>query len=551
MSSTSAASGITFSNFTGIDFNAILNAETAAAQVPIATEQNKLVGVNTAISILGSISGDFTTLQNSLSTLNTSLTIPPMAATASANAPFVPSVTGSPMAGTSSVTVTRLAQAQSIASQGYASDSASIGDGTFSISVGGGAATPITIDSTNDTLDGLKDAINSASLGVTAQVVNTGAPGAPYRLVITANSTGTAAGFTVSSSLAGGTAPDFANTELGPMITSGVTGTSTPGVGGTCTGALSQSYQFSVVSGGTVGTDPLTINWTSDSGEKGTLSIPSNSGGPVAVADGLTLSLGNGTLNAGDSFSVTAFNPQLSAAQDATVQVGNQVVTSPTNSVTNAITGLNLQLTSVGTGSVTVSSDLTKQANNVAAFVQAYNQALGDIVYNTQALPQQTAPALAGDGGLRSMMFSLQNAMGGLNLSNLGISVDQQTGELVFNQSTFQQNMATQPGQVAQSITALNSVLSPLVSSATTPNTGLMATETASYNTQKTDIITKLTQMNNDLTTYTQQLQKEFASIQATVAGYQTTMDFLNALNSNNSSSSSSSSTGTSLTMSS
>ena len=35
MSSTSATSGVTFSNFTGLDFNSILNAEKAAAQVPI------------------------------------------------------------------------------------------------------------------------------------------------------------------------------------------------------------------------------------------------------------------------------------------------------------------------------------------------------------------------------------------------------------------------------------------------------------------------------------------------------------------------------------
>jgi flagellar hook-associated protein 2 len=552
MSSTSATSGITFSNFTGIDFNSILTAETAAAQVPITAEQDQLVGVNTAISTLGSISGDFTTLQNALSTLNTSTTIPPVGATASANAPFSAMVNGSPIDGTYAVNVSQLAQAETLGSQGYTSDTASTGDGTFTITVGSDAPGVITVNSTNDTLDGLAQAINSTpNIGVTAQVVDTGAPGAPYRLVLTANSTGTDAAFTVSSSLSGGTSPDFANSEVGPTDTSGVSGTATPSIGGNYTGTLSQSYHFTVASGGTVGTDPITINWTSDSGEKGTFTIPSNPSGPITVADGLTLSPGSGTLQTGDSFNVAAFVPQLSGAQNATVQVGNQVVVSQSNSVTNAIMGLNLQLTNTGSGSVTVAPDLTSEGNNINAFVTAYNTAIGDIVQNTQALPQQTAPALASDGGLRSMMFTLQSAIGGLNLSTLGITVNQQTGDLVFSQSSFEQQMESSPTAVNQAITALNSALSPLVSSTVTPETGLFATETASYNSQKTSIISQLTTMNNNLNTYTQQLQSEFASIQATISGYQTTEEFLNSLNSDSSSSSSSSSGTPSLTMSS
>ena len=550
MSSTSATSGITLSNFTGIDFNSILNAETAAAQVPIAAEQNQLVGVNTAISILGYISSDFTALQSALATLNSNATIPPVGATLSANAPFTASVTGSPVNGTYSVNVTKLAQAQAVASQGYVSDTSKVGDGTFSISVGGAAAVPVTINATNDTLAGLADAINATpNIGVTAQVVNTGAPGAPYRLEITANSTGTNAAFTVSNTLAGGTAPDFVDTAIGPTDTSGVTGTAAPSIGGSYTGTLSQGYQFSVVSGGTIGTDPITLQWTSDSGETGNISIPAGAVSPIAFADGLTLSPGNGTLNTGDSFSVGTFVPQISAAQNATVQTGNQVVTSQTNSVTNAITGVTLQLSATGYNStITIAPDLTTEGNNISAFVKAYNTAIGDIVQNTQAVPQQTAPALAGDGALRSTMFTLQSELGALNLSNLGITVDKNTGNLVFNQANFAQQASANPAGISQSLTSLNSAINSTVSGVLTPNTGVVASETSSYNTQKTQIITKLTQMNSSLTNYVAQLQKEFASIQATVSGYQTIEDFLNAI-SNDSSSSSSSSSGSGLSV--
>ena len=183
--------GINFSNFTGIDFNSDTNRRDRGGAGSDCREQNSLVGVNTAISVLGTISSDFSTLQSALTTLNTSLTIPPVGATVSSGAPFTALVTGAPINGTYAVNVSSLAQAQSVASQGYASDTSNVGDGTFSITVGNGTPTTITVDSTNDTLDGLASAINAtANIGVTAQVVNTGAPGAPYRLELTANSTG-------------------------------------------------------------------------------------------------------------------------------------------------------------------------------------------------------------------------------------------------------------------------------------------------------------------------------------------------------------------------
>jgi flagellar hook-associated protein 2 len=520
MSTTTAP--VTISNFTGLDFSSILTAETAAAQVPISAVETKLVAANTSISVLGSNSSDFIQLQNSLTTLNTSLVIPPLGASVSQGAPFTASVTGAPASGTYSVNVTSLASSQIVASQGYASSTSNVGDGTFSISLNNGTAIPITIDSTNDTLGGLASAINTANLGVTAQVVNTGAPGAPFRLELISNSTGLSGTFSASSTLAGGTSPDFVNSEVGPTVNSAVTGTSVPTVSGSYTGTLSQAYKFSVVAGGTAGTDPLTIKWTSNSGESGTLSVPANTTGPITVADGLTLSLGSGTLNAGDSFSVATYVPGVSSAQDATVQVGNQIVTSPTNTVTNAINGVTLQLNDIGAQStVSIAPDLTAQGSNINAFVTAYNTAVNDIVTTTQAQPKQAAPALAGDGGLRSTLFSLQSEIGSLNLSSLGITVNQSTGNLQFTQSSFEQSEAANPTLVNQSITSLSAALSPTITQVVTPNTGLIASETTSYQSEVTSYNTQITMLNNQLAVSTAQLQAEYAQIQATVAGYQ------------------------------
>ena len=150
----SSTPSVTLSNFTGIDFNQILQADEAAAQIPIAALQNELVGVNTSISTLGTIGGDFSSLQSALNSLNTSLTIPPVGIRVSQNAPFTAAVTGGPINGTYSVTISQLASAQGLASQGYVSSSASVGDGSVTITIGG-HPTSITIDSSNDTLAGL------------------------------------------------------------------------------------------------------------------------------------------------------------------------------------------------------------------------------------------------------------------------------------------------------------------------------------------------------------------------------------------------------------
>jgi flagellar hook-associated protein 2 len=536
---------VTLSNFTGLDFNQILAADAAAAQVPIAALQNQLVGVNTAISTLGTIAGDFTSLQSALNALNASLTIPPAGVSVSQNAPFTAAVSGGAINGTYNVTVSQLASAQSVASQGYATSDANIGDGSITITIGG-QSTSITVDSSNDTLSGIASAINSAGIGVTAQVVDTGAPGAPFRLQVTSNATGSAQAFSITTSLSGGTAPDFANNEIGATDLSGVTGTATATVGGTYTGTLSQGYHFTVTSGGTVGVDPITIAWSSDSGEAGTITVPASyAGQALTVGDGISLTLGSGTLATNDTFGAAAFVPQVTAAQDAKLQVGNQIITSSSNQVSNAINGVTLNLTGTGGPSVViVAPDLTTEASQVKAFVDAYNTAVNDITTNTQAIPNQTPPPLANDGGLRSTLFNLQSQLGTLNLSTLGISVNQQTGDLTFNQGQFVTSASTNPAAVNAEIGQLYSALNPAVSFVIAPNTGLIATETTSDQAQTTQLSQKINTLTTQEQHQLQLLQAEFAQIQSVVATYQSLSQFF-ADNSNNSSGSSSSSSST------
>lgn len=89
--------------------------------------------------------------------------------------------------GTYSVRVDALAQAQSLATGTFADkDTVTVGTGSLTISVGGQSKT-LTIDSSNNTLQGLADEINEAGIGATAGVIDTGNG---YRLVLSSEKTG-------------------------------------------------------------------------------------------------------------------------------------------------------------------------------------------------------------------------------------------------------------------------------------------------------------------------------------------------------------------------
>lgn len=115
--------------------------------------------------------------------------------------------------GSYSLTVGSLAQAQTLVSSSFADTaSTSLGTGTITITTGSGDPVTITINSTNSTLSGVRDAINNAQSGVTATIINDGSS-TPYRLMITADDAGTANAFTMTSSLSGGQALTFEQTQ--------------------------------------------------------------------------------------------------------------------------------------------------------------------------------------------------------------------------------------------------------------------------------------------------------------------------------------------------
>ncbi len=98
--------------------------------------------------------------------------------------------TSTASSGTFTLSVSQLAREAKVTSEGFASLEATIPSGTLELIVGGNT-TLIDINASNNTVDGLRLAINNSGAEVSANFVNDGSAN-PIRLVISGNQTGAA-----------------------------------------------------------------------------------------------------------------------------------------------------------------------------------------------------------------------------------------------------------------------------------------------------------------------------------------------------------------------
>jgi len=106
--------------------------------------------------------------------------------------------TSSASSGTYSLIVNNLATESKLITSGYAETTTSNASGTVTIVIGSSASATVTINSTNNTLDGLRLAVNNLGLDVKASFLNDGDATNPYRLLISGTQTGSSGTVTMS-----------------------------------------------------------------------------------------------------------------------------------------------------------------------------------------------------------------------------------------------------------------------------------------------------------------------------------------------------------------
>jgi flagellar hook-associated protein 2 len=181
----------------GLDLDSILESleesKTTSLLDPITAQEES---VEAEITAYGTLTSALTTLQTAVEALSDASLYESLTTTLSGSG-VTAATTSEAEAGTYTLQVTQLAQAQTLTADGVADKTTALGTGTLTIQVGTDDAIDITLDSSNNTLEGIRDAINDADAGVTASIVNDGTD-TPYRLVLTSDNTGTDSEMTVT-----------------------------------------------------------------------------------------------------------------------------------------------------------------------------------------------------------------------------------------------------------------------------------------------------------------------------------------------------------------
>ncbi len=448
----------------GINADSIISQIQDAERKPIAQLQARQSGYQGQISALLALSNTLSTF----AAVATSVNNPANFNTRTAGVTKTPagvsvlSATAGSTAtnGSYSLTVQQLAQAQKKASQGFVDQNTTAvasGAGTFKFKVGNSGTEYSATVSSSTTLQGLRDAINSSGGSVVATIINDGTGSNPYRLVLTANSSGADNTITITNN---NSTLDFTNKKIEAAYAStsnSFAGTVSSNAGDNYTGTTNKTFLVQAVTGGAP--DTATYKFSIDGGitylgfggvAYNASALAGTAGAGIVAASGLTAIDGSGatnegvqigfgatgTLVVGDKFSVDVFNPEFQKGQDAVIKIDNTTITKSSNTIIDAIQGITLNLLQVDASNavtVTVSSDSTGLSDKIKNFVSAYNDVNKFLNDQFTFDPKiKKAGALLADASVRAVQSLLKRVVTGsipglttgkANLSQIGITV--------------------------------------------------------------------------------------------------------------------------------
>jgi len=432
--------------------------------------------------------------------------------------------------GTHSVVINSLASTESWYSDLESSPTATLPTSALTLTTTAGASATFNTGAGNagDNLNDLATAINGSDLGVTATVVSdsTGS-----RLAIVSNSSGSAAGFSITS-------PDYTGTSwTSPDIPTGAT-----------LGANSVTL--------TINGTPTTIT-TTDGETYAQLADAIN-----GLNLGVTATAGsdaNGTnLTIASSDGVTPFTinepsigfTQAVAAANASLTVDGVPIQSASNLVTGALPGVTLNLLGAAPGSkisLTVASDASKVSTAINQFVSDYNTAIG--LVNAQFSMDSTTNAqgvLGSDTTVRNLQSTLEQALNYVNtpttgttavstLSDMGITVGND-GTLTVDSSTLNAALVNHPSDVVNFFEGdalngfANSVYSAL-NAYTSPANGAFKVDLSSMATTKANLTSQINNFEAVYIAYQQKLlTAEYTAAEVALQGLSTKMAQINAM---------------------
>lgn len=452
----------------GLDVNSLITKLMDLERQPIRALDAKEAKIQAKVSALGLLKSSLATLQTAAKALSTPAQLSPLRASVADSTILGATASSGAVAGSYDIEVQSLAESQKLLSAGYANTTDAIGTvgkkitftfGTYSAGPtfainADKPAQSITIDSDNNSLEGLRDAINAANIGVSASIINDGSANG-YHLSMTSTATG-----------------------------------------------ARNAMQISV--------DDASLNaFTYD---------------PTGGTSNMT---------------------QTVAALDAVIKVDTTTITKQSNTITDAIEGVTLNLTAKSASGVTTRLTLTRDNSSIQTAIQNLVKSYND---TNKALADATAydatsgkaATLNGDSTVRMIQSQLRSllsssiagaANGSSTLTDIGVNF-QRDGSLSIDATTLSAALAdptkdftalfaykgTNKGYGLQLDTLIGQINSPV---------GIIATSSKGLTSSITDISKQRVILQTRLVNVESRYRAQFTALDTIIASMNTTSNYL------------------------
>ena len=264
--------------------------------------------------------------------------------------------------------------------------------------------------------------------------------------------------------------------------------------------------------------------------------------------------MGAGTeLTLGGSSDLAVDTKTIAVPQNAKYKLDGLELESASNSVTDAVSGVNIELVKEGKVSLSVSNNTDTLKTSVQSFITAYNALMTSINSVTKVTAaadgsSTTGAALTGDATMRSMVNSIRAELtrsvgeGGLKtLSQLGINTVQKTGLLELNETKWNAAVKTHAADISDLFTGKEGLLTRMtsVTDGYAKTGGILASRQTSLTAQLKELESSQEALDRRIESLTETLTKKYNAMDTLVAQLKASSDSvmttLNALNKSNS----------------
>jgi flagellar hook-associated protein 2 len=231
---------------------------------------------------------------------------------------------------------------------------------------------------------------------------------------------------------------------------------------------------------------------------------------------------------------------QEAAAADASFSVAGVAFTSPSNTVSDALSGVTLNLlaptTAGASTTLTVGNDTSTVATNIQGFVKAYNtlqsalSGLGNFNASTgTGGPLLGNPVLTGtENQIQQVLYSFVGSSTYNSLASIGVTTHAD-GSLSVDSSRLQTALSTNFSAVSQLFSSSNGVAAQLNSTITSAlgANGAISTYGQTLTAQENSLTTQSNALNTQMTALTASLTQQYAALNTLLSSLQSTSAYL------------------------